>query len=153
LGDSSGDETSDLSPPLQTYLAALHDIISAYHQRLTEITSPQVANQFLGNMSDLAMKHLGFDIGKSTPIESAQILMGNLGMKLDIVKVGDKFDCKLECPFAKQVHPHLASEHSICPVTILVLGALRVNERHLIPTKISLTETGTRTVIEKNAQM
>jgi hypothetical protein len=131
-------------------MAALHDIIAAYHNRLAEVTSPQVATAFLANMSDLAMKHLGFDKGDKTPLENTKSLLESLGMKLEIVKVGEELDFDLQCPFAKQVHPLIASKSPICPVTILILGAVRVKDRNSIPSSIRLNETGTHSVIEKN---
>jgi hypothetical protein len=93
-------------------------------------------------MSDRAMLHLGFD-REGKPVENAKALMARLGMKLELVKASEGFDCKIECPFADQVHPLMVSKNPICPIMILVLGAVRVNQRNAVPTKITLLEKGT----------
>jgi hypothetical protein len=150
LANNAKSDGLELSPELSLYLAALHDIISAYHQRLSEVTSPQVANQFLGNISDIAMRHLGFDKDKDSAEENARKMMATLGMKLETVKTGQNIDCKIECPFAEKVHPLLVSKNPICPITILVLGAVRLTDRGALATQITLNEKGTDAIIGPN---
>lgn len=149
MPDGNGDG-QEPSPELLLYLAALHDIISAYHQRLAEVTSPQVANQFLGNISDIAMSHLGLDKDKDSEIESARKMMAKLGMKLEMVKVGENTACKIECPFASKVHPLIVSKNPICPITILVLGAVRMTQGGVLITRMTLTDKGTDATIHPN---
>jgi len=130
-------------------MAALHDIIAAYHERLSQVTSPQVANQFLATMSDLAMHHLGFD-KQDDPMENAKKLMAMFGMKLTTVTVNDQAEFKIECPFAERVHPLIVSKNPVCPITILVLGAMRVTRRGFVPRKMMLNEKGSNSVFGTN---
>jgi len=134
---------SSLSPELSLYIAALHDIISAYHTRLSSVASPKVANQFLANIADMAMHYLGYDKNPAAAMEKVKELMAKLGMEFTTVKVGGGFDCRIGCPFAEKVHPHLAAQYQICPTTLLVLGAIRLEDKNALPTKVTLTETGT----------
>jgi hypothetical protein len=96
------------------------------------------------------MSHLGFDKGKDSTITNAKKMMAKLGMKLEMVEVGQSTDCKIECPFASKVHPLIVSKNPICPITILVLGAVRMTQGGVLATRITLTEKGTDAIISPN---
>ena len=143
----SESDKSRVSPELKTYLGALHDIIASYHTRLSEVTSPKVANQFLATMSDSAIHQLGLD--QSDSMEDLRQFVTKLGMKLTIVPNQSGSTCTIECPFANQVLPVLTSKTPICPITILALGAARTKQKGLTVTKMTLNEKGSETVIRK----
>jgi len=142
------DETG-ISAEFLTFLAMLHDIISTYHTRLCEVTSPRVANQFLAGIADKAILDLRLDNDDFSSIENVKKWLNRMGIKLTTVNIGEGTECKIECPFATQVHPLLVSKNPICPIAIIVLGVTRSTRKGEIASMKTLTEKGSETVIRR----
>jgi hypothetical protein len=126
---------------LTTYIAFLHDVISAYHQRLSDAASPKVAAQFLASIADKEMRYLGLD-KDANPKEKLENMLQNMGMKYQTFRVGEQIVNKLECPFANVVHPRINSTNPICPVSILALGTERVGRKPMVIASNHLTRDG-----------
>jgi hypothetical protein len=69
----------DLPSEHVLYLAALHDVIAAYHQRLSDVTSPRVANQFLANVADMSMKYVQ---GQDSAMDAVEKRLAESGANL-----------------------------------------------------------------------
>jgi len=142
-------EKTDLCPEMRVFVTGLHGVIAAYHHRLAQVTSQEVADQFLATMSDLAIKYQALDDGDARPMDNARNLLEKLGMKLSIIGVGEKIEANLQCPLAAQIHPQLASKAvPFCPTMVMVLGALRTDHRNFIVSKTTVTETGCQATFE-----
>jgi hypothetical protein len=141
----------NLSDELTLYLAAMHDVIAAYHQHLSEVTSPRVANQFLANVSDMSMKYVE---GRDSAMDAVKKRLMELGVNLTMRQMSEdirsEIQCEIECPFASKVHPLIVSKAPICPIAIAVLGAVRTKQSGALATKLELNEKGTRAVIHPN---
>ena len=143
---------TEIAPELEDYLAALHEIVAAYHQRLTEVTSSKVANQLLANISDMVTKRLSSGEEPGMGMRVVKDLMGKLGLELETVNVGDYVICKVSCPFASKIHPHLTTPNPVCPISILVLGAMRQTNKTQQITKTTFTETGSEFEVQSVPQ-
>jgi hypothetical protein len=138
---------SDLSSEHILYLAALHDVVAAYHQRLSEVTSPRVANQFLANVADMSMKYVQ---SQDSVMNAVEERIRALGANLNVRETGEGIECDIECPFASKVHPRIMSKAPICPFAVAVLGAVRTKQSGALATKLELNEKGTRAIISLN---
>jgi len=127
------------------YVAFLHDVIAAYHARLSEVTSPRVADHVLASMADKEAGYLGLDKIES-PTQHVENFLRKLGMKFQTSKAGEQTTTKLDCPYASVIHPRLGSAHPICPACIMVLGAERMKDRKLL-VSCKLTPTGSEYTI------
>jgi len=105
------------------YLAFMHDLISAYHQKLTETLSPKVAETFRDIASDSIVKKLGIEAEQKNTLSD---ILSKWGIKSQVVTIGDDVQCHLECPYATIVHPLLTAEHPICPLSFMTLGVVRL---------------------------
>jgi hypothetical protein len=126
------------------YVTLLHDLIAGYHDKLSESLSPVVAETCRGTLIDKLMKKMHMPGGKDT-LSVVKEMLTRWGFKLETVAVGDELRCKIECPFAANVHPLLA--HTMeCPVAYVVLGAVRQEEsgsrmirNHLLPNGVDFS--------------
>jgi len=130
-----------ISTELNTYLAFLHDVIAAYHERLSETTSPKVASLFLASIADKESRNLGLD-KEANPKKNVERLLENLGMKYESVKIGETTVDKLVCPFANVVHQRISATHPICPISVLALAAERIPGKRMVIASNQLTDTG-----------
>jgi hypothetical protein len=137
----------DLSSELALYVAALHDVVAAYHQRLSEVTSPRVASQFLANVADMSMKYVE---GEGVAMDAVKKRLTELGANLRMRTVNEGIECEIECPFASKVHPQIMSKIPVCPITVAVLGAVRTKQNGALPSKLELNEKGTHMTISLN---
>jgi hypothetical protein len=124
-----------------SYIGFLHDVIAAYHERLSLAASPKVAGQFLVSIADKEIRALGLDKG-ADPKQMLDSMLRNLGMKYQTFKVGDQVVSKLECPHATAVHPRISAMHPICPVSILALGTERIRNKTMVIASNHLTRNG-----------
>jgi len=137
-------QTSQVTIPseLNTYIAILHDIIAAYHERLSQAASPDVAAHFLATIADKQVRYLGLD-KDSDPKKALETFLQNIGMKHQTFKIGDyKTVTRLECPYANVVHPRITAAHPICPISVLALATERITNKKLLIASNHLTPTG-----------
>jgi hypothetical protein len=139
-----------ISDELTNYIAFLHDVVSAYHERLSEVTSAQVATEFLANIADKEVRYLKLDkqADRGFVIDS---LLNRMGIHYKLEKTGEMTTISLSCPYASTVHPRINSTHPICPISILALGAERINDTRLIVTQNHLTRSGAEYTIAPRA--
>jgi hypothetical protein len=140
-----------LAPEIKEYLVILHEVIASYHERLVEVTSEKVANQLLGNVADKIAAKLELE-NKLSPIEAVGNLLHAIGMKTEVVKIGEQHATKLTCPLAQTIHPPLikACKHHVCPAAIIALGAHRMADRTLQVANVRLTADGTNYTIRSH---
>ena len=138
--------SSVVSPELSEYLAFLHDVIAAYHERLSEATSPEVARQVMAGIADKEARYLGIN-RDANPQDFVSKFIERIGMRYRTFKVGDQDVNELECPYASIVHPRIRVSYPVCPVSILALGAARLANRNLLIASNHLTKTGAKYTI------
>lgn len=130
-----------ISDELTNYLAFLHDVISVYHERLSEVTSPQVARELLANLADKEVRYLKLN-EQADPGLEVESFLKKMGMDHKVEKKGEVTTVSLACPNACTVHPRISSPHPICPISIFALGAQRISNNHLLIMQNHLTTTG-----------
>jgi hypothetical protein len=97
-----------ISDELTNYLAFLHDVISAYHERLSEVTSPQVARELLANLADKEVRYLKLN-EQADPSLAVESFLKKMGMDHKVEKKGEVTTVSLACPNACTVHPRITS--------------------------------------------
>lgn len=131
------------------YVVLLHDLISAYHEKLSEVLSPTVAETFRGGAVDRIVSKLGLtkdkdgDSGNAAEKNVVETLR-RWGTGIQIVEVGDQLICDISCPVARDVHPLLSSSHPQCPLATLVVGLVRSQMPHARIESSLLTENGVK---------
>jgi hypothetical protein len=141
-----------MSTELATYVGFLHDVIAAYHERLTEATSPQIAAHFLTFIADKEIRHLKLD-NDPNPKKTIEYIIQSMGMKYQSIRVGEQTVSKLDCPYASVVHPRMSATNPICPVAILNLAAERVTNKRITMTKNQLTLEGAEYTLAPRADV
>jgi lipase chaperone LimK len=68
------------------YLAYMHDLISLYHEKLSQILSPTVAETFRDSVSDLIVKKLGITEDQVLGLEDG---LRKWGVESQIVDIGE----------------------------------------------------------------
>jgi len=138
---SKPSDQSEASDALGKYIATLHDLTGAYHERLIEVTSPQVAAQLLRNLADKAVQRFEIDREKPQPMKQAKELISSLGIDLRITQVGSSLVLDVSCPFAQTVH-RLLNIKPVCPIGLLVLGTMRIAERDATISSCQFSDRG-----------
>lgn len=127
MSHSEVGQTISVPSEFVRYIAFMHDAIACYHQRLTQVVSPKVANLFLAQIADRAAVQLGLS-KEADPKRAADAFLEALGMRFKTLKVGEKTVTHIACPYAAIVHPKLAGTTHLCPASIIELGAERLSD-------------------------
>ena len=143
---------SEYSSKLPSYLAALHNLIYTYNEKLAEVTSRKVANTFLGIASDKLMLDLHVTHSEHA-VDTIREHIQEWGLKLETTEAGRHTSCEIECPFAPLVHPLIARKNPFCPVSLLLLGAKRLSDRDASIASMTLEENGCRFTIGPTAAL
>ncbi len=147
--DSRPASGSTQAVPIE-YITLLHDLIAGYHDKLSESLSPVVAETCRVTLLDKLMKkmHMLGDVNASSVVKEK---LNGWGFKLETVRVGDELRCKIECPFAANIHPLLY--HTMeCPVAYVVLGAARQEESGSRMIRNQLLPNGSEFSIKRQKQ-
>jgi hypothetical protein len=128
------------------YVAVLHDMVTAYHDKLSEVLPQAEVDQFRASIADRIMRNL-VSKGDERWHEKVSELLEVWGLKLNTESKLGQLQCKIDCPYAHIVHP-LYANPTFCPISTLVLGAARSAQPKAKLTSIELTDEGTEFIIE-----
>lgn len=128
------------------YVAYLHDLVSAYHEKLSEILSPNVAETFRGAAVDRIVKQLGLpqELIRSDYHQVIKSVAKDLGQQIEVTQIGNELVCEMICRYAHDVHPVLVSEKPQCPLASLVVGMARVKNPNARMVSNGLTGDGVK---------
>ena len=119
---------SDSKFDLLAYHMLTHTLITTFHRRLMDITTKRFADEFMMNTAAQVVKNL---IGESSkPIEEIQNIIENYGYQIDESHEDEHSRWIVKCPFAQKVHPKLSLNDAICPISLLILGAVRLQQQN-----------------------
>jgi hypothetical protein len=106
------------------------------------ITTRRFADEFMMNTAAQVVKNL---IGESSdPIEEIQNIIGKYGYQIDETHENDHSSWTIKCPFAQKVHPKLSLDDAICPISLLILGAVRLQQQNSTMSQHALDEEGSQ---------
>ena len=74
-------------------------------------------------------------------------LLGSYGYSLERKRAGGRVESTLYCPHAGKIHPQLASGAAFCPMSQLVLGAIRKRHKRSVLQRSRLDKDGSSFVI------
>jgi len=86
------------------YVAVLHDMVAAYHDKLAEFIPPAELERFRASVAERIVKNLTWKDDEKWH-EKVTELLADWGFT---VKTENKFgglQCKIDCPYAHIVHP------------------------------------------------
>jgi hypothetical protein len=127
---------------LLAYHMLTHTLITTFHRRLMDITTRRFADEFIMNTAAQVVKNL---IGDSTsPIEETQKIIEKYGYQINETHENDHSSWTIRCPFAQKVHPKLSLHDAICPISLLILGAIRLQQQNTIMTQHVLETEGSQ---------
>jgi len=130
------------------YVAALHDLITAYHDKLSEVLPPAEVERFRAATADRIMKNLTLkDDTRGHAMGQVSQLLAEWSLTLHTENNLGRLQCKIDCPYAHIVHPLYATP-TFCPISTLVLGAARSTEPEAKLASRQLTDEGTEFIIE-----
>lgn len=119
---------SDSKIDLLAYHMLTHTLITTFHRLLMDITTRRFADEFMMNTSAQVVKNL---IGEgSNPIEEIRNIIGKYGYQINETHENDHSSWTIKCPFAQRVHPKLSLNDAICPISLLILGAVRLQQQN-----------------------
>jgi hypothetical protein len=131
--------TSESEPTFQAYHILADTLISAFYDRLAGVTSKRVADQFMVTTAAKVVQKL---VGDSPdPVTQMREILSSYHCQIDTTQIGDSTQWTVSCPFAQSVHPKTPSE-TICPLALLVLGAVRLKEQQSALVTNSLSGDG-----------
>ncbi len=126
----AGVAVAQLPEPKNDFLAyhvLMHRMITTFHQRLMDVTSRRFADDFMMDSASDVVQNL---VGSSqNPIDLVRDLLTTYGYQLTEESDGEFSTWKAKCPIAQFVHPSLPSNETICPVTLLLVAATRLQHR------------------------
>jgi hypothetical protein len=138
-------ESTEFSP---AYVAVLHDLVTAYHDKLSEVLSPAEVEKFRVATADRILSNLDLkSAGQAQVMQTVAKLLSDWGLTLKVEEELGQLRCSIDCPYAHTVHPLYATP-TFCPISTLVLGAVRSKEPKARLASIQLTDEGTEFRIE-----
>lgn|GEM_PF-5007053 len=129
------------------YHMLTHDMITAFYDRMSQVTSPEVSKLFMETTAAIVAKNIVKDA--PNPVTEMKRVLEQWGVQLHSVKIGSRSEWNMDCPFATQVHPQLQKEHTVCPAALLMVGASRLQERNSTLVDYHLTDNGSKFTIER----
>lgn len=132
-------------PSFQAYHVLADTLLSAFYERLAGATSKRVADQFILTTATRVAQDL---VGDSPdPVTKMREIISSYGCELGQTRNGDLGHWTIACPFAETLHPK-APKDSMCPVALLLLGAVRLKEGGSAITMQNLTTDGVKFTIQ-----
>ena len=104
------------------YLITTHVLLNAAYEKLKEALGEEAALTFFSLSSD-SVPWEGME--EKPTLESLEATMKDYGYSLENTERGDRLRFRLYCPHASKIHPNLQPEASFCPMSQVVLGAVR----------------------------
>ena len=130
------------------YLVSVHRMLNQSFEKMREMLGESVALMFFAEASeydplaDLPFRDVDM-VGKE--LDS---MLQKFGYSLSQSKSGSRLEYRLYCPHAAKIHPELESGAMFCPMSQLVLGAVRKRHKRSVLTKSGLHQDGSAFVIE-----
>ena len=91
---------------------------------------PQVVKNLLGNSSN--------------PTEEIRNIIKKYGYHINEAHEDDHSIWTIKCPFAQKVHVKLSLKDAICPISLLILGAIRLQQQKSTITQQALASEGSQ---------
>jgi len=127
---------------LLAYHMLTHTLITTFHRRLMDITTRRFADEFMMNTAAQVVKGLIDD--SPNPIDEIQNIIKKYGYQIKEAHEDDHSSWTIKCPFAEKVHPKLSLNDAICPISLLILGAVRLQQQNSIMLQHSLDPDGSQ---------
>ena len=132
----------DSKSDLLAYHMLTHTLITTFHRRLMDITTRRFADEFMMNSAAEVAKKL---VGDSTnPIDGIRTIIERYGYQIKESKQDDHSSWIIKCPFAQKVHPTLSLSDAICPISLLILGAIRLQQQNSVMQERALDPDGSQ---------
>lgn len=132
------------------YLTFVHDMLAESMAKLEQVFGGSAITVLRGTGADQVEQTLSKKGVVEPGLAGAVKAIRSWGMSVTTRKDGESLEVEVECPYARTVHPRLASDSPRCPMGALILGAARTE----IPgagLKNDLTDTGAVFTIQKAA--
>jgi len=132
----------DSKTDLLAYHMLTHTLITTFHQRLMGITTRRFADEFIMDTAAQVVKNL---VGASSnPVEEIRNIIEKYGYQIKESSEDDHASWTIKCPFAQKVHPNLTLSEAICPISLLILGAVRLQQQNSVMQERSLDPDGSQ---------
>ena len=132
----------DSKTDLLAYHMLTHTLITTFHQRLMGITTRRFADEFIMDTASQVVKNL---VGASSnPVEEIRNIIEKYGYQIKESSEDDHASWTIKCPFAQKVHPNLTLSEAICPISLLILGAVRLQQQNSVMQERSLDPDGSQ---------
>ena len=133
--------------PLE-YLVSIHKMLNQSFEKMREMLGESVALMFFAMASEYdPLKGEG-----SADLEvvggKLSSMLGKFGYSLQQRADGKKVEYRLYCPHAAKVHPQLGDGAIFCPMSQLVLGAVRKRHGRSVLAQSGLDGDGSSFLIE-----
>ena len=132
----------DSKTDLLAYHMLTHTLITTFHQRLMGITTRRFADEFIMDTAAQVVKNLVG--GSSNPVEDIRKIIEKYGYQIKESSEDDHASWTIKCPFAQKVHPNLTLSEAICPISLLILGAVRLQQQNSVMQERSLDPDGSQ---------
>jgi hypothetical protein len=134
----------DVKIPLD-YLVSTHILLSKAYEKMSQVMGTSQAMAFFSMASDYdPFGPLGGTEGDADRLAD---MLTAFGYKLEESSKGGTNEYRLWCPHADKVHPALGRGASFCPMSQLVLGAVRKKHRKSVVTESRLHADGSSFII------
>ena len=127
---------------LLAYHMLTHTLITTFHRRLMDITTRRFADEFMMNTAAQVVN--GLIDESANPIEETQNIIKKYGYQITETHQDDHSSWTIKCPFAQKVHPKLSLNDAICPISLLILGAIRLQQQNSIISQHALDPEGSQ---------
>ena len=133
------------SPKFHAYHVLTDALLTAFHDRLADVTSKRVADLLLlTTAASVARKLVG---DSPDPVMKMREIISSYGCDIGERRDGDLTHWTFTCPFAESVHPKTQKD-TMCPIALLFLGSVRLKEGGSRITMENLTGDGARFTIQ-----
>ena len=135
-------KSPDSKMDILAYHMLTHTLITTFHRRLMDITTRRFADEFMMNTAAQVVKDLIDD--STNPIDEIQNIIKKYGYQIKEAHEDDHSSWTIKCPFAEKVHPKLSLNYVICPISLLILGAVRLQQQNSIMLQHALDPKGSQ---------
>ncbi|HMK83995.1 MAG TPA: hypothetical protein VK503_09775, partial [Candidatus Bathyarchaeia archaeon] len=113
---------------------------TTFHRRLMDVTTRRFADEFIMNTATQVVKNLLGD--SSNPTDEIRNIVEKYGYHINEAHEDDHSVWTVKCPFAQKVHVKLSLNDAICPISLLILGAIRLQQQKSMITQHALAPEG-----------
>jgi hypothetical protein len=139
---SQSSTVEPLKVDLLAYHMLTHALITTFHKRLMDITTKRFADEFMLDTASQVVKTL---VGESSdPIKEIRSIIEKYGYQIHESHHDDHSSWSIRCPFAERVHPKLTVNDAICPMSLLILGAIRLQQQNSTMTERGMAPDGSQ---------